>query len=112
MGKRTNSYILVVENSAAANLTVISQSYVASRASKPELLMLVSDFKINSRLKNTQRHFQWKMPWNALNEDVYKRNTLPYVQWGIHTLLAAATDLLNIKYKFYGSGGDLIETYN
>ena len=31
-------------------------------------LMLVSDFKVNSRLKNTQRNFQWN-PWNALNQD-------------------------------------------
>ena len=31
--------------------------------------LLVSDVKVNSRLKNTQRNFQWN-PWNALNEDV------------------------------------------
>ena len=29
---------------------------------------IVSDFKVNSRLKNTQRNFQWN-PWNAPNED-------------------------------------------
>ena len=30
---------------------------------------IVSEFKVNSRLKNTQRNFQWN-PWNALNKDV------------------------------------------
>ena len=44
------------------------KSYVAGRANNTELLMLVLDFKENSRLKNTQRNFQWN-PWNALNKD-------------------------------------------
>ena len=40
----------------------------AGRANNTKLLMLVSDVKVNSRLKYTQRNFQWN-PWNALNED-------------------------------------------
>ena len=66
MGKRTDSrYIFVVENLAATNHT---KSYAAGRANNTELLMLFPDFKVNSRLKNTQRNFQWN-PRNALNED-------------------------------------------
>ena len=68
MGKTTDMYIFVFENSAATNLIVISQNYAAGRANNTELLMLVSDFKVNSRLKNTQKNFQWN-PWNTLNED-------------------------------------------
>ena len=71
MGKQLiRTYIcLVVENSAARNLTILNHKlciYVADRASKTELLMLVSDFKVKCRLKNTQRHFH---PWNPLNKD-------------------------------------------
>ena len=43
---------------AATKLTVvISPSYAAGRTNNIELLRLVSDFKVNSRLKNIQRHF-------------------------------------------------------
>ena len=56
----------MVENLAATNLII--KRYVAGSTSKTELLMLVSDFKVNSKLKNTQRYFQWNL-WNALRED-------------------------------------------
>ena len=43
---------------AATKLTVIiSPSYTAGRTKNIELLRVVSDFKVNSRLKNIQRHF-------------------------------------------------------
>ena len=41
------------------NLPLQAKSYVAGRANNTELLMLVSDFNVNYRLKSTQRHFQW-----------------------------------------------------
>ena len=61
--------------------------------------MLVLDFKVNSRLKNTQRNFQWN-PWNALNEDAYKKQHFA-IQWGSHAILATSTKLLDIKPEFY-----------
>ena len=39
------------------NLPFLATSYAASRESKIDLLMRVSDFKVNSMLKNTQRYF-------------------------------------------------------
>ena len=39
------------------NLPSQAKTYAASRASNIELLMLVSNFKTNSRLDNTQRYF-------------------------------------------------------
>ena len=33
-----------------------------------ELLMLVLEFRVNCRLKNTQRNFHWNQ-WKILNED-------------------------------------------
>ena len=41
---------------ATKKLTILSQTYAASREGKIELLMLVSDFMVNSRLRNTQWH--------------------------------------------------------
>ena len=40
-----------------------------------------------------------------------KRDTLPYNR-GSYALLTTTAELLDIKYKFYGFGGDLIETNN
>ena len=45
-------------NSAATTFLPLTKSYAAGRANNAELLMLVSDFKVNSRLKNTQQSFQ------------------------------------------------------
>ena len=39
------------------NLPFYVKIYAAGRASKVELLMLVLDFKVDYRLKNTQRYF-------------------------------------------------------
>ena len=50
------------------NLLLQANSCAAGGTSNTELLMPVSDFKVNSRLKNTQRVFQW-YPWNTLNEN-------------------------------------------
>ena len=38
-------------------LLFYAKTYAASRESKVELLMLVSDLVVNSTLKNTQRYF-------------------------------------------------------
>ena len=67
MGKTTDTF-LYLKIRLPQTLLLYSKSYAAGRASNTELLMLVSDFKVNSRLKNTQRNFQWN-PWNVLNED-------------------------------------------
>ena len=71
--------------------------------------MLVSDFKVKSGLKNTQRHFNGihGIPLTRMHK---KKETLSYN--GVVTLFASTTKLLDIKYEFYGSGGDLIETSN
>ena len=65
MGKTIDTF-LWLKIQPPRTLSLLAKSYAASRANNTELLMLVSDFKVNSRLKNTQRNFQW----NALNEDV------------------------------------------
>ena len=39
------------------NLSFSDKTYAAIRKSKIELLMLVSDFMVNSMPKNTQRYF-------------------------------------------------------
>ena len=53
--------------SAATKLAILSQNYTASRESNIELLMLVSDFMVNSTLKNTESYFVECM--ECLNED-------------------------------------------
>ena len=67
MGKTTDTF-LWLKIRLPQNLSLQAKSYAAGRANNTKLLMLVSDVKVNSRLKNTQRNFQWN-PWNALNED-------------------------------------------
>ena len=72
--------------------------------------MLVLDFKVNSRLKIPKGIFSGihGMPLTSM----YRKNdTLPY-NGGSHTILATSTKLLDIKPKFYPSGGNLIETNN
>ena len=77
-----------------------------------KLLMLVSDVKVNSRLKNTQRNFQWN-PWNALNSASTRRknDTLSYNR-GTYAIFATGTKLLGMKSEVYRPGGDLVETNN
>ena len=67
MGKTTDTF-LWLKIRLPRTLSLQAKSYAAGRANNTQLLMLVSDVKVNSRLKNTQRNFQWN-PWNALNED-------------------------------------------
>ena len=70
--------------------------------------MLVSDFKVNSRLKNTQKNIQWNL-WNALNKDAYKKGTLCHTMGVVMQFLLLAPNCLISSAKFYRSGGDLIE---
>ena len=42
---------------ATKRTIVIGPSYAAGRTNNIEVLRLVSNFKVNSRLKNIQRHF-------------------------------------------------------
>ena len=53
MGKATDTYIWQTEISAGTKLTVLVKTCAVSRASNIELLILVSDFMVNCRLKNT-----------------------------------------------------------
>ena len=57
-------------------LSLLAKSYVAGRVNNTELLMLVLDFRMNSRLKNTQRIFSGihGMPLTRMHKNV----TLPY----------------------------------
>ena len=66
MGKTTDTF-LWLKIRLPQTLSLQAKSYAAGRANNTKLLMLVSDIKVNSRLKNAQRKFQWN-PWNALNE--------------------------------------------
>ena len=70
--------------------------------------MLVSDIKVNSRLKNTQRNFNGihGMPLTRMHR---KNDTLPYNR-GTHAIFATGTKLVDIKSKVYRPGGDLVET--
>ena len=56
---------------AVSKLAVLSQTYPADRASKIELLVLVSEVMVISRLKNTQWYFMEFM--ECLNKDVKKK---------------------------------------
>ena len=71
MGKTTDTF-LWLKIWLPQTLLLYAKSYAAGRANNTKLLMLVSDVKVNSRLKNTQRNFQWNS-WNALNEGAYKK---------------------------------------
>ena len=53
MGKRTDRF----GRMKFQTLPFYAKTNAASRESKIELLILVSDFMVNSRLKNTQWHF-------------------------------------------------------
>ena len=72
--------------------------------------MLVSDFKLNSRLKILKGIFSGThgMPLTRMHR---KNDTLPYNR-DSHTILATSTKLLDIKSEVYRSGGDVIETNN
>ena len=51
MGKTTDNYVWQIKILVATKLTILSQTCAAGRASNIELLMLVLDFVVNSRLK-------------------------------------------------------------
>ena len=52
MGKTTDMfYVLWLKIRLPETLSLQAKSYAAGRANNTELLMLVSDFKVNSRLK-------------------------------------------------------------
>ena len=57
MGKITDTFWWL-KIQLPQTLSLQAKSYAAGRANNTKLLMLVSDFKVNSRLKNTQRNFQ------------------------------------------------------
>ena len=69
--------------------------------------MLVSDFKVNSRLKNILKEIFSGIHGMPLTR-MGRKNTLPHNR-GSHTILATSTKLLDIKSEVYRSGGDLTE---
>ena len=69
--------------------------------------MLVSDFKVNSRLKRIFSGIHG-IPLTRLCR---KNDTLPYNR-DSHAILTTGTKLLDIKSKVYRPGGDLVETNN
>ena len=52
-----NNYVFCVKISATTKITVLNQTYAAGRASNIELSMLVLDFMVKCRQKNTQWNF-------------------------------------------------------
>ena len=77
--------------------------------------MLVLDFLVNSRLKNSQWHFCGihEMSYHGCVEEGQKKNMILSVHQGYRDdQIATCAKLLNIKYKFYGFSGNLIETIN
>ena len=70
--------------------------------------MLVSDFKVNSRLKILKGIFSGMhgMPLTRMHR---KNDTLPYNR-GTHMIFATSTQLLDIKSEVYRFSGDVIET--
>ena len=99
MGKTTDMF-LWLKIRLPQTLLLLAKSYAAGRANNTELLMLVLDFKVNSRLKNTQRNFQWN-PWNALNKDEYKKRRYFTIQQGSHAIFATSTKSLDIKFQSF-----------
>ena len=82
------------------NSPFLAKMYAVGTTNNIEILMLVLDFVVNFKLKNTQWNFI-----KCLNRDVQKRerknNT--FMQWGYRDdQIATQTNLLNIKYEFYG----------
>ena len=67
--------------------------------------MLVSDFKLNSRLKEIFSGIHG-MPLTRMRR---KNDTLPYNR-DSQTIFATSTKLLDIKSEVYRPGGDLVET--
>ena len=90
------------------NLLLQAKSYAAGRGSYIELIMLVLDFMVNSRVKTTQRHFCGIHGMSSMR--ILRNGHFLYIGVVMHALLTISTKLLEIKYRFYGFDGDLIET--
>ena len=75
--------------------------------------MLVSDFKVDYRVKNTQRYFSGMhgMSLTRMRRRRKKKDTSCTSRVGTIKIATGAT-LFNINYEFYGFSGDLIETIN
>ena len=87
----------------ATKRTITSQSYAAGRANNTELLMLLSNLKVNAWLK-ILRGILWNS-WNVLTRMCKRKKDAFWV--GI-----TKCQLLNLTNKPYWFNGDLIETSN
>ena len=95
------------------NLLLQVKSYAAHRGSYIKLLMLVLDFMVNSRLKTTRRHFCGIYGIHGMSSmKMLSKGHFLYIRVVMHTLLITSTKLLEIKYRFYGFDGDLIDINN
>ena len=81
-------------------------------------MKLVLEYKVDYRLKNTQRYVFLQIAWNVLMRmhRRIKRNKnrilLFFVYWGRAVLIATGAKSLDAKCEFYGFNDDLIEIIN
>ena len=111
MGKTTNTFERL-QFWLLQNLTLV-KIYAASRESNIELLILVSDFMVNSMLQNTQWVFLLNA-WNVLSR-IHRRKKEKKDRsctWYVGTITATSVKLLDIAHESYGFSTDLIETIN
>ena len=76
-----------------------------------ELMILVSDFMMNSILKNTQKVFLWNA-WNVLTKmqrRTRKKDISFTSEVGRDDKITTSAKLLDIMHKPYGFSGNLME---
>ena len=110
MGKTTDTF-LWLKIRLPQTLSLLVKSYAAGRANNTKLLMLVSDFKVNSRLKILKGIFSGihGMPLTSMRRK--KDYTLPYNRVVMRFSLLAPNCLIS-SAEVYKPGGDLVETNN
>ena len=98
---------------AATKLISLFKPYAASRESNIELLMLVSDFMVNSMLQNTQWVFLWNA-WNVLSRIHRRKKKKGQILYMVcrNNQTGTSVKLLDIAHESYGFSTDLIETIN
>ena len=109
MGKTTDTF-LWLKIRLPQTLLLLAKSYAAGRANNTELLMLVSDFKVNSRLKILKGIFSGihGMPLTRMRR---KKDTLPYNRVVTQFSLLAPNCLISSS-EIYRPGGGPVETNN
>ena len=101
-------------NLTTTKLAILSQNYAAGRASNIKLLMLVLEFKVDYRLKYTQRYFcgmYGMSQWGCIEEKEEECDAF-CASPGRENQITTSAKLLDIKHKSYGFNGDLTEAIN